>query len=147
VKDLQAAAPLLGLQLEVFRASSATDIDEAFARLAQRPLGALVVTADGFLIGRQDSAGSACVSLCGGDDFPLSRYVAAGGLMSYGASLRDAFCQTGLYVGKILKRATPADLAVMQRTKFELVINLKTAIALCLTVAPSLLDLADEVIE
>jgi putative tryptophan/tyrosine transport system substrate-binding protein len=147
VYDLQAAARSLRVQLDVFGASSASEIDEAFATLAQHQLGALVITADGFLIGRQDQLVALAARYAVPTIYPLSQYVAAGGLMSYGASLPDAFRQTGLYVGKVLKGATPADLPVMQPTTFELVVNLKTAKALGLTVPPSILDLADEVIE
>jgi putative tryptophan/tyrosine transport system substrate-binding protein len=147
VTDLQAAAPSLGLQLEVFGASTPSEIDEAFAKLAQRRIGALVVTADGFLRGRQDQLVALAAHYAVPTIYPFNQYVTAGGLISYGASLADGFYQTGIYVGKILKGATPAELPVMQPTKFDLLINLKTANALGLTVPAPLLDLAEEVIE
>jgi putative ABC transport system substrate-binding protein len=147
VDDLQTAARALGLQLEVFGVRSATEIDEAFARLAQRQIGALIVTADGFLIGRQEQLIALATRHAVPTIYPLSQYVAAGGLISYGASLPDAFRLTGNYVGRILKGAAPADLPVMQSAKFELVVNLKVAKSLGLTVPQSLLARADEVIE
>jgi len=147
MNDLQAAGPVLAVQLEVFGASTPNEIDEAFAKLAQRRIGALVVTADAFLLGRRDQLVALASRYRVPAIYPQSEYVAAGGLISYSASLRDGFYQTGIYVGKILKGATPGDLPVMQPTKFQLFINLKTAEALGVTVPPTVLDLADEVIE
>jgi putative ABC transport system substrate-binding protein len=147
VSDLQVAAGTLGLQLDVLGAATVSEIDEAFAQLAQRQIRALVVTADGFLIGRQDQLVALAARHAVPTIYPLSQYVAAGGLMSYGASLSDAYRQTGNYVGRIIKGATPAELPVMQSAKFELVVSLKAAKALGLTVPPTLLAGADEVIE
>ena len=115
--------------------------------MAERRIGALVVTADGFLISRQDQIITLAARYAVPAMYPLSQFVTAGGLMSYGANLRDAFLQTGNYVGRILKGAKPIDLPVLQPTKVEFVINLKTAKALSLTVPDKLLALADEVIE
>jgi putative ABC transport system substrate-binding protein len=147
VKDLQQAARVLGQQLIILGASNVAEIDSSFATLAQRNVGALIVTADGFLISRQEQI----VALAGRYGvptiYPLSQYVEAGGLMSYGANLRDAFRQTGIYVGRILNGAKPADLPVLEPTKVEFVINRKTAKTLGFDVPPALLALADEVIE
>jgi putative tryptophan/tyrosine transport system substrate-binding protein len=147
VKDLQAAARILGQELVVFGADNEEEIDSSFATLAQRRIGALVVTADGFLISRRDQIVALAARYAVPTMYPLSQYVAAGGLMSYGANLPEAFFQTGMYVGRILKGAKPADLPVLQPTKLELVINLKTARALGLDVPPTLSARADEVIE
>src|SRR6516165_649856 len=147
VNDLQAAARVLGQELVVLAASSQRQIDSSFDTIAQRRIGALVVTADGFLFSRQDQIIALAARYTVPTMYPLSQYVAAGGLMSYGANLRDAFRQTGLYVGRILKGAKPADLPVLQPTKVEFVINLKTAKTHNLTVPPTLLAIADEVIE
>jgi putative ABC transport system substrate-binding protein len=147
VKDLEAAARNLGLELVVLAGSNEREIDSSFATMAERRIGALVVTADGFLISHQDQIIALAARYAVPAMYPLSRYVAAGGLMSYGANLRDAFLQTGNYVGRILKGAKPADLPVLRPTKVEFVINLKTAKALGLNVPDKLLALADEVIE
>jgi putative ABC transport system substrate-binding protein len=147
VKDLEAAARILGLEPVVLAGSNEREIDSSFATMAERRIGASVVTADGFLISRQDQIIALAARYAVPAMYPLSQYVTAGGLMSYGANLRDAFLQTGNYVGRILKGAKPIDLPVLQPTKVEFVINLKTAKALSLTVPDKLLALADEVIE
>jgi putative ABC transport system substrate-binding protein len=147
VNDLQGAARSLGLQLAVFGASTPKEIDDAFGQLTEREIPGLVITADGFLISRQDQLVALSARHSVPTIYPLSQYVAAGGLMSYGASLSDAFRQTGRYVGRVLKGTPPSDLPVLQAANFEMVINLKTARALGLTVPQSLLARANEVIE
>jgi len=144
LKDLEAAARILGLALVVLAGNNEREIESSFAKMAEHQTGALVVTADGFLISHQHQIVALAARYRGPTMYPLSQYVAAGGLMSYGANLPDAFLQTGIYVGRILKGAKPADLPVLQPTKIEFVLNLKTAKALGLN---RLLALADEVIE
>ena len=131
----------------MFSGEDEREIDSSFATIAQRQIGALIVTADGFLIGQQDQIIASAARYAVPTMYPLSQYVAAGGLMSYGANLSDSYRQTGIYVGKILNGAKPADLPVLQPTKVEFVINLNTAKALGLTVPPTLYALANEVIE
>jgi putative tryptophan/tyrosine transport system substrate-binding protein len=147
LRDLQSAAHRLGLELIVFGADDEREIDNGFATMAQRQIGGLIVTADGFLIGREDQIVASAARYALPTMYPLSQYVATGGLMSYGANLSDSYRQTGIYVGRILNGAKPADLPVLQPTKVELVINLETAKALGLTVPPTLYALANEVIE
>jgi putative ABC transport system substrate-binding protein len=147
LRDLRGAARILGQELVVFGAKDDQEIEKSFATLAQRQVRALVVTADGFLISRRDQIVALAARYAVPTMYPLSQYVAAGGLMSYGANLPEAFLQTGIYVGRILKGAKPADLPVLQPTKVEFIINLKTARALGVDVPPKLLALADEVIE
>ncbi len=147
VNDLQAAAHAFGQEVVVLPGSNEREIDSSFDTIAQRRIGALVVTGDGFLTSRQDQIIALAARYAVPTMYPSSQYVAAGGLMSYGVNLRDAFRQTGVYVGQILKGARPADLPVLQPTKVEFVINLKTAKALGLTVPPTLVALTDEVIE
>jgi putative ABC transport system substrate-binding protein len=147
LNDVQAAARVIGQQVDVFRASSESEIDAAFAGLARRGDGALFVTDDPLFSVRR----SQIVALAGRHAVPTIYYArefaAAGGLISYGSSSGDNFREAGIYVGRILKGAKPSDLPVLQPTRFELVINLKTAKTLGLDVPTKLLALADEVIE
>jgi putative tryptophan/tyrosine transport system substrate-binding protein len=147
LKDLDAAAGALGQELVVLRAATEEAIDDSFAGLAQNRIDALVISADGFFIGRQDQLVALAQRYGVPTMYPLSQYVTAGGLMSYGAKLSEAFRRTGIYVARVLRGEKPADLPVLQSARFELVLNLKTAKALGLTVPPTLLALADEVIE
>ena len=145
--DAEAAAHALGLRLEVLNATSEVEIDAAFSRLLERRIGALVVGTDPLYQGFSQKV----VALAAGHAIPAiyfaREFPEIGGLMSYGSRQNDAYYQAGIYVGKILQGANPTDLPVMRPTKFEFVINLKTAKALGLTVAPTLLAQADEVVE
>jgi putative ABC transport system substrate-binding protein len=147
VRDLQASARTLGLRVVPFAAASDREIDDAFARLGEQQIEAMLVTADGFFFGLQDQLVPLAVRHAVPTVFPLSDYVVAGGLISYGANLSDSWRQAGNYVGRIALGAKTTDLPVIQPAKFELVINLKTARALRLEIPPQLLALADRVIE
>jgi putative ABC transport system substrate-binding protein len=146
-KEARQAAPALGMQILAFNARTSDEIDTAFAAMVHERTDALLVGGDSFLNSRRVQF----ATLAARDKLPMvavTRETAqAGGLMSYGASLPDMFRQVGIYVGSIVKGVKPADLPILQSSKFEFVVNLQTARALGLEVPPSLLVRADEVIE
>jgi len=146
-RDVLAAAPVIGRNVQILKAGTDREIDTAFVSLVEARIGALLVGNDSFFINRFEqivalAARHAIPTMC-----TIREFVAAGGLISYGISVTENYRQVGLYVGRILKGEKPADLPVMQSTKFELVLNLKTAKALGLTVPDMILARADEVIE
>jgi putative ABC transport system substrate-binding protein len=147
LQELQAAARTLGVEVEAFKAGSPSEIDTAFASLVARRAGALLIAADAFFNSRSEqlvvlSARHALPTI-----FHLRHFSAAGGLISYGPNLADAYRQEGIYAGRILKGEKPAEIPVQQAVKIELVINLQTARTLGLTIPLPLLGRADEVIE
>ena len=147
VKDVETAAGATGLQIQIFKASTIGEIDAAFATIVQERAEALFVIPDSFFNSRRVQLATLTARHGVPSVYPVREYVEAGGLMSYGTSFADSRRQVGLYTGRILKGEKPADLPVVQPTRFDLVINLTTAKALRLTVPPSLLARADEVIE
>ena len=146
-KEARSAASSIGLNISVYEASNPLEIDAAFAAMARERCDAVFVGGDGFFHSRRLQLALLAMRYTLPSAFTSRDYPAFGGLMSYGADVTDAFRQAGLYTGQILKGAKPADLPVVQSTKFELVINNQTARTLGLTVPPSLLARADEVIE
>jgi putative ABC transport system substrate-binding protein len=147
LREVQEAAPTIGLQIQIHNASTIGEIDAAFTTFAHERPDALFVAADAFFLDRRVQL----ATLTARDMIPAAYgnrdLVAAGGLMSYGTDLAAVFHQVGVYTGSILKGAKPADLPVLQSTKFEFVINLQTARALGIEVPPGVLSIADEVIE
>jgi len=147
IREMQAAAHSIGRNLVVLNASTESEIDAAFVELAQQGVGGLIVTGDPFFVGRRETL----VALAARHMLPTiyvqREFAVAGGLIGYGTNITDAYRQAGIYAGRILKGAKPADLPVVQPTKFDFVINLKTAKVLGLDISPKLLALASEVIE
>ena len=147
LKEVEPAARTLGLQTEVFNASTSREIDAAFAALVAWRPDALFVAPDGFFTSRRVQLAALAVRHALPATHSVRDYVEVGGLTSYGASLMDAYRQLGTFTGRVLKGAKPADLPVVQATKFELVINAQIARMLGLNIPASLLAVADEVIE
>jgi putative ABC transport system substrate-binding protein len=146
-KEAQAAARTLGLQLHILQASAEGEFDTAFARLAELGASALVIAVDSFFTGRREQLAALAFRHKVPAIYQTRDFAEAGGLMSYSANLREALRLVGLYTGRILKGEKPADLPVQQATKVELIINLKVAKALGITVPNTLIVRADEVIE
>ena len=147
MSDVQVAAQSLGQQIHVVNAGRDGDFDSAFAALLEQRPGALLVTTDAFLYSRRYRIVALATRHAIPAIYDRREFATAGGLLTYGANFRDAYLQIGNYTGRILMGTKPADLPVIQPTRFELVINLKTAKALGITVPPLLLATADEVIE
>jgi putative ABC transport system substrate-binding protein len=147
VRDVEAAARVMGLQIQVHKAGTIDEIDAAFATFKREQPDALFVASDPFFRARRAQLALLAAHHRTPATYAFRDYAEAGGLMSYGASLNDAFRQVGEYSGRILHGAKPTELPVVQSSKFELVINLRSARTLGLTVPPSLLAIADEVIE
>jgi putative tryptophan/tyrosine transport system substrate-binding protein len=145
--DIRAATAALKQRLEVLTARTENELDAAFATMVQRRVGALIVVPDPFLISRREQLVELAARHAMPAMYPSRVFADLGGLISYGGSFLELYHQVGIYIGKILKGAKPADLPIYQSTKIELVINLKTAKALGLTVPVTLLTRADEVIE
>jgi ABC-type uncharacterized transport system substrate-binding protein len=147
LRIVQEAAPTIGLQIQILKASTSREIDAAFATIERERPDALFVSGDAFFVSRAVQFATLTARSRIPATYSLRDYVAVGGLMSYGTDFPEAFRQVGVYTGKILKGAKPADLPVTQSTKFELVINLQTARSLGIEVPPGVLSIADEVIE
>jgi putative ABC transport system substrate-binding protein len=147
LKDVNAAAEPLGLQIEVLNASNGNEIDDAFTNLVSRRADGLLVGPDAFFVSRRVQIAILAARHMVPAIYTIGDYAEAGGLISYGTDVSDSARQQGIYVGRILKGARPADLPVLQATKFKFVINLRTAKALGLEVPATLLSRADEVIE
>ena len=147
LRIVQEATPTIGLQIQILNATTIGEIDAAFATIEREHPDALFVNGDAFFISRAVQFATLTARSRIPASYSLRDYVAVGGLMSYGTDFTEAFRQVGVYTGKILKGAKPADLPVTQSTKFELVINLQTARSLGIELPPGVLSIADEVIE
>jgi putative tryptophan/tyrosine transport system substrate-binding protein len=147
IADVRGAASLTGHRIQIVKAGNEVEIDNAFAAITEFHADALFVGSDPYFYARSNQIVALAARHAVPAIYEFREFAANGGLMSYGASLTDGYRQAGVYAGQILKGAKPADLPVLQPTKFELVINLKTVKALGLTLAPGLLAIADEVIE
>ena len=146
-KNLQTAAQRLGLQLHVLNASTQGDLEPVFARVQELKVSALIIAQDALFNTQTGQLADLSVRYVVPAIYPDRDFAEAGGLMSYGTELRDVYRQAGIYAGRILKGEKPADLPVIQASKFELIINLKTARTIGLTLSPDLVSIADEVIE
>jgi putative ABC transport system substrate-binding protein len=147
LREIQEAARSLGLQIQVIKASTSREIDVAFATLMRDRADALFVVPDAFFVSRRVQLATLAARHAIPATYPSREVVEVGGLMSYGTSIVDTYRQAGVYTGQILRGAKPADLPVLQPSKFEFVINLQTARALGLEVPNSMQLLADDVIE
>ena len=147
IKEVEEAARTLGLRLHILKARIESDFDAAFATIVQQRAGALLVASDPFLFSRRELLVALAARHAVPAIYQFRQNAAAGGLMSYGTRITDSYHQVGVYTGKILKGAKPADLPVVVSTRFEFVINLNTAKALGIKFSDNLLSLADEVIE
>ncbi|OKO75180.1 hypothetical protein AC629_34255 [Bradyrhizobium sp. NAS80.1] len=147
VRQASLAASALGVELRAINAATPQEVADAFAELARRRIIALSVMADAFLDSQRDRIVALSIQNSIAGCYPWRDYVLAGGMMSYGTNLPDSYEQAGIYVGRILRGEKPSDLPVLQPTKLELVLNLKAAKTLGVTVPPTLLAIADEVIE
>ena len=147
MRDMQEAARIIDRQLRILKASTDSEIDAAFVTLAQTRAGGLVVAADPFFNSRREKLVALAARHAVPAIYEWREFAQAGGLISYGPSISGIYRQVGVYVGRVLAGAKPADLPIQRPTRFELVINLKTAKALGLTIPQSILARADEVIE